>query len=65
MDFTLRRRVCCDCCAERVGEQIEFRLFNQAEAIPDYALPRLERALLFTAAYGQWALEHGVGAQLR
>jgi two-component system sensor histidine kinase CreC len=27
--------------AERVGEQIEFRLFNQAEAIPDYALPRL------------------------
>ncbi|WLG44524.1 two-component system sensor histidine kinase CreC [Pseudomonas sp. FP1740] len=28
-------------CAERVGEQIEFRLFNQAEAIPDYALPRL------------------------
>ncbi|MCP1443012.1 two-component system sensor histidine kinase CreC [Pseudomonas sp. GGS8] len=28
-------------CAERVDEQIEFRLFNQAEAIPDYALPRL------------------------
>jgi two-component system sensor histidine kinase CreC len=27
--------------AERVGEQIEFKLFNQAEAIPDYALPRL------------------------
>jgi two-component system sensor histidine kinase CreC len=27
--------------AERVGEHIEFRLFNQAEAIPDYALPRL------------------------
>lgn len=27
--------------AERVGEQIEFSLFNQAEAIPDYALPRL------------------------
>jgi two-component system sensor histidine kinase CreC len=27
--------------AERVGEQIEFTLFNQAEAIPDYALPRL------------------------
>ncbi|KAA0988182.1 two-component system sensor histidine kinase CreC [Pseudomonas sp. ANT_J12] len=27
--------------AERVGERIEFRLFNQAEAIPDYALPRL------------------------
>ena len=27
--------------AERVGEQIEFGLFNQAEAIPDYALPRL------------------------
>ncbi|WP_213940256.1 two-component system sensor histidine kinase CreC [Pseudomonas sp. dw_612] len=27
--------------AERVGEWIEFRLFNQAEAIPDYALPRL------------------------
>lgn len=27
--------------AERVGEQIEFRLFNQAETIPDYALPRL------------------------
>ncbi|WP_426205679.1 two-component system sensor histidine kinase CreC [Pseudomonas sp. TWP3-1] len=28
-------------CAERVGEQIELRLFNQAAAIPDYALPRL------------------------
>ncbi|MGF6126723.1 two-component system sensor histidine kinase CreC [Pseudomonas frederiksbergensis] len=27
--------------AERVGEQVEFRLFNQAEAIPEYALPRL------------------------
>ncbi|MBK5303318.1 MULTISPECIES: two-component system sensor histidine kinase CreC [Gammaproteobacteria] len=27
--------------AERLGEQMEFRLFNQAEAIPDYALPRL------------------------
>ncbi|MEO6676404.1 MAG: two-component system sensor histidine kinase CreC [Pseudomonas sp.] len=27
--------------AERVGEWIEVRLFNQAEAIPDYALPRL------------------------
>ena len=27
--------------AERNGAQIEFRLFNQADAIPDYALPRL------------------------
>ncbi|MBV4548800.1 two-component system sensor histidine kinase CreC [Pseudomonas triticicola] len=27
--------------AKRVGEQIEFRLFNQTTAIPDYALPRL------------------------
>ena len=27
--------------AERVGAWIEVRLFNQAEAIPDYALPRL------------------------
>jgi two-component system sensor histidine kinase CreC len=27
--------------AERVGGLIEFRLFNQAEPIPDYALPRL------------------------
>jgi two-component system sensor histidine kinase CreC len=27
--------------AERVGQQIEFKLFNQAEPIPDYALPRL------------------------
>ncbi|MNE99381.1 Sensor protein CreC [compost metagenome] len=27
--------------AERMGEQIEFKLFNQGEAIPDYALPRL------------------------
>ncbi|WP_030129951.1 two-component system sensor histidine kinase CreC [Pseudomonas sp. QTF5] len=27
--------------AERIDEYIEFRLFNQAEAIPDYALPRL------------------------
>ncbi|VVN44144.1 two-component system sensor histidine kinase CreC [Pseudomonas fluorescens] len=27
--------------ALRVGEQVEFKLFNQAEAIPDYALPRL------------------------
>jgi len=27
--------------ARRIGEQIEFKLFNQAEAIPDYALPRL------------------------
>ena len=27
--------------ARRIGEQVEFKLFNQAEAIPDYALPRL------------------------
>jgi two-component system sensor histidine kinase CreC len=27
--------------AERVGGRVEFRLFNQAEPIPDYALPRL------------------------
>jgi two-component system sensor histidine kinase CreC len=27
--------------AQRVGEQVEFKLFNQADAIPDYALPRL------------------------
>ncbi|WP_130902418.1 two-component system sensor histidine kinase CreC [Pseudomonas sp. Sample_23] len=27
--------------AERVGEQVEFRLFNQTTPIPDYALPRL------------------------
>ena len=27
--------------AVKIGGQIEFRLFNQAEAIPDYALPRL------------------------
>jgi two-component system sensor histidine kinase CreC len=27
--------------AQRVGEQVEFKLFNQSEAIPDYALPRL------------------------
>ena len=27
--------------AERIGGQIEFRLFNQADPIPDYALPRL------------------------
>ncbi|WP_426236275.1 two-component system sensor histidine kinase CreC [Pseudomonas sp. TWP3-2] len=27
--------------AERVGEQVEFRLFNAAAAIPEYALPRL------------------------
>ena len=27
--------------AERIGEQVEFKLFNQAEPIPDYALPRL------------------------
>lgn len=27
--------------AAKVGRQIELRLFNQAEAIPDYALPRL------------------------
>ncbi|MNE29609.1 Sensor protein CreC [compost metagenome] len=27
--------------ATKIGEQIEFKLFNQAEAIPDYALPRL------------------------
>jgi len=27
--------------AERVGEQVEFRLFNQATPIPEYALPRL------------------------
>ncbi|WP_454876971.1 two-component system sensor histidine kinase CreC [Pseudomonas farris] len=40
LDFTPARGVL-RLCAERVGEQIEFRLFNQAEAIPDYALPRL------------------------
>jgi len=27
--------------AERIGEQVEFRLFNEAEPIPDYALARL------------------------
>ncbi|MGF6224549.1 two-component system sensor histidine kinase CreC [Pseudomonas frederiksbergensis] len=27
--------------AAKFGEQIEFKFFNQAEAIPDYALPRL------------------------
>ncbi|MFJ2463218.1 two-component system sensor histidine kinase CreC [Pseudomonas sp. NPDC087615] len=27
--------------AERVGEQVEFRLFNETAQIPDYALPRL------------------------
>ncbi|MFW9081858.1 two-component system sensor histidine kinase CreC [Pseudomonas sp. P2757] len=27
--------------AERVGEQVEFRLFNAAAPIPEYALPRL------------------------
>ena len=27
--------------AERVGEQVELRLFNEATAIPEYALPRL------------------------
>ncbi|VVO02535.1 two-component system sensor histidine kinase CreC [Pseudomonas fluorescens] len=27
--------------AEQVGEQIELKLFNQADPIPDYALPRL------------------------
>ncbi|MBK5377150.1 two-component system sensor histidine kinase CreC [Pseudomonas sp. TH43] len=27
--------------AERVGEQIEFSLFNETAAIPDYAMPRL------------------------
>ncbi|RIJ11035.1 two-component system sensor histidine kinase CreC [Pseudomonas sp. 91RF] len=27
--------------AERIGEQVEFRLFNEAEPIPDYALVRL------------------------
>ncbi|MCU1770407.1 two-component system sensor histidine kinase CreC [Pseudomonas sp. 13B_3.2_Bac1] len=27
--------------AERVGEQVELRLFNEAAAIPEYALPRL------------------------
>ncbi|WP_207284135.1 two-component system sensor histidine kinase CreC [Pseudomonas sp. FW300-N2F2] len=27
--------------AERVGSHVEIRLFNQAEPIPDYALPRL------------------------
>ncbi|MBT2297111.1 two-component system sensor histidine kinase CreC [Pseudomonas fluorescens] len=27
--------------AERVGNRVELRLFNQAEPIPDYALPRL------------------------
>ncbi|MGF6490615.1 two-component system sensor histidine kinase CreC [Pseudomonas frederiksbergensis] len=40
LDFTQARGVL-RLRAERVGEQIEFRLFNQAEAIPDYALPRL------------------------
>ncbi|WP_454836344.1 two-component system sensor histidine kinase CreC [Pseudomonas lini] len=40
LDFTSVRGVL-RFSAERVGEQIEFRLFNQAEAIPDYALPRL------------------------
>jgi two-component system sensor histidine kinase CreC len=40
LDFTPRQGLL-RLSAERVGEQIEFKLFNQAEAIPDYALPRL------------------------
>jgi two-component system sensor histidine kinase CreC len=40
LDFTPRQGLL-RLSAERVGEQIEFKLFNQAEAIPGYALPRL------------------------
>ncbi|WP_367373221.1 two-component system sensor histidine kinase CreC [Pseudomonas lini] len=40
LDFTPARGVL-RLCAERIDDRIEFRLFNQAEAIPDYALPRL------------------------
>lgn len=40
LDFTPQRGVL-RFDAERVGEQIEFRLFNEAAPIPDYALARL------------------------
>jgi two-component system sensor histidine kinase CreC len=40
LDFTPKQGVL-RFSAERVGEQIEFRLFNETAAIPDYALPRL------------------------
>ncbi|PKH77661.1 two-component system sensor histidine kinase CreC [Pseudomonas sp. Choline-02u-1] len=40
LDFTLAQGLL-RLSAERVGEQIEFRLFNQTTPIPDYALPRL------------------------
>ncbi|KAE9641228.1 two-component system sensor histidine kinase CreC [Pseudomonas sp. PB103] len=40
LDFTPKQGVL-RFSAERVGEQIEFRLFNETAPIPDYALPRL------------------------
>ena len=40
LDFTPVQGLLCFS-AERVGEQIEFSLFNETAAIPDYALPRL------------------------
>ena len=40
LDFTPARGVL-RLGARRIGDQVEFKLFNQAEAIPDYALPRL------------------------
>ena len=47
--------------AERVGEQIEFRLFNQAEAIPDYALPRLSERFYSLPRPGSGRKSTGLG----
>jgi two-component system sensor histidine kinase CreC len=47
--------------AERVGEQIEFKLFNQAEAIPDYALPRLNERFYSLPRPGSGRKSTGLG----
>ncbi len=61
LDFTPARGVL-RLRAERVGEQIEFRLFNQAEAIPDYALPRLSERFYSLPRPDSGRKKYGVGA---
>lgn len=47
--------------AERVGEQIELRLFNQGEPIPDYALARLSERFYSLPRPGSGRKSTGLG----
>ncbi|WP_439887263.1 two-component system sensor histidine kinase CreC [Pseudomonas sp. MBLB4123] len=50
-----------DCSAEACGERVELRLFNQAEAIPDYALARLSERFYSLPRPGGGRKSSGLG----